>query len=394
MSTGPIMFNKAQGKLGNMVLAISKGQQIARAYAETNNTGGSKASYGQRFQRVKLPNLVNTYRVLKDFFRDAFQFKAPLVSDYNKFASYNLPYTTIYLPKEIAQRGASVIAPYLVTRGTLPQVSLFSGGSKIIWDASLDFVNSNVSANTKISELSTAFIRGNLHLQAGDMITFLYLYERSVVIPAEEGDIDYPEIVYEYKQFHLDPNDDNKVPSWVVDIMGGTSMKATEIRLANWMQGLAVIISRNERGKLLLSTSSIVVIGDYYTNKYSGPDAMATAMQSYGYRDAFLLESQPDVEPTPETPVSTITYSSIILYPSAEPKEISYIPSTKVTIKGVNLNKDDFSVRYYLVGGAQYDVTTSYTNNDVTFPVQVSHAHYTIKYKGVLLCEFDVTQDL
>lgn len=394
MSTGPIMFNKAQGKLGNMVLAISKGQQIARAYAETNNTGGSKASYGQRFQRVKLPNLVNTYRVLKDFFRDAFQFKAPLVSDYNKFASYNLPYTPIYLPKEIAQRGASVIAPYLVTRGTLPQVSLSDGGSKIIWDASLDFLQTNVSANTKISELSTAFIRGNLHLQAGDMITFLYLYERSILIPTEEGEIDYPEIIYEYRQFHLDPNDNNKVPSWVVDIMGGTSMKATDIRLANWMQGLAVIISRNERGKLLLSTSSIIVIGDYYMNKYSGPDAMATAMQSYGYRDAFLLESQPDVEPTPETPVSTITYSSIILYPSAEPKEISYIPSTKVTIKGTNLDKDNFAVRYYLVGGAQYDVTTSYTNNDVTFPVQVSHAHFTIKYKGVLLCEFDVTHDL
>ena len=123
MSKGNMLLGYAQGKVGSMVFGRRNGQQITRPY---NGAPRNPKARAQMSQRIKWPNLVNMWRLLKPWVQMGMQDKKTSQSDYNSFVSKNIGYTTAYMLKDEARAGATLLSDYLITSGTLGARSMTS----------------------------------------------------------------------------------------------------------------------------------------------------------------------------------------------------------------------------------------------------------------------------
>ena len=73
-------------------------------------------------QRMKWANVLAVYKCLKSYLKDAFETKSGGQTDYSCFMSTNLHAAPVYLPKDEVRMGADVVAPYVVSQGSLPAI--------------------------------------------------------------------------------------------------------------------------------------------------------------------------------------------------------------------------------------------------------------------------------
>jgi len=73
----------------------------------------------QMAQRTKKQNIVNLYGYIKPALKDNFQGKVGKQSDYSKFVGCNLSQQPVYLDQSDAAAGSCIVAPYIVSFGTL-----------------------------------------------------------------------------------------------------------------------------------------------------------------------------------------------------------------------------------------------------------------------------------
>lgn len=118
------MQGQASGKLGDTVLMVRNGQQLARVYTTSGARSGSAASESARVQRVKFgaaSNQWNAYRyVCTRMYRKG---RSSNQSDYNYFVKRNqtlLPYLT----KKENSDGVRMLQPGVFSEGTLGRISL------------------------------------------------------------------------------------------------------------------------------------------------------------------------------------------------------------------------------------------------------------------------------
>ena len=71
-------------------------------------------------------------------------------SDYNKFVSANLGKAPVYLTKQEAQAGASIVAPYEVTHGSIKSIKINGKGNQAVTDISLG--NLAITDETTVKE--------------------------------------------------------------------------------------------------------------------------------------------------------------------------------------------------------------------------------------------------
>lgn len=123
MSRGNILQGQASGKLGDTVLMVRNGQQLARVYTTSGARSGSAASESARVQRVKFgaaSNQWNAYRyVCTRMYRKG---RSSNQSDYNYFVKRNqtlLPYLT----KQENSDGVRMLQPGVFSEGTLGRLS-------------------------------------------------------------------------------------------------------------------------------------------------------------------------------------------------------------------------------------------------------------------------------
>ena len=276
MARGALFFNKARGKVGNVVLSVMGGQQISRAYNESNSNKGDNATELQREQRVKLGNLINVYRLLKKSELLAFATKDQKMSDYNAFIQANLSNNKIALTRDEFQQGFTLIGDYIVSKGGLGSIFVKTDDDffSINYNFSKDVDFSN---NKTLGYVSTALMNAIPWLADGDLFTLVLTRTTS------DGTTSVS-----YKQVKIDSTSTETFDG--TKLFYDTTYAANDLVTFTLDNGnAAVIVTRKVNGSVDASyskfdTSTITIVQNHMT-----PAAWLAAKQSYGYKETPML---------------------------------------------------------------------------------------------------------
>lgn len=286
-----IGLSKATNKLGNMVLSNRSGiGVVAREYvANPNNPRTTK----QMERRVKWANLVNFYRLSKGWMPKAFENKSAKQSDYNKFMSLNASNNPVSLTKDLADAGAVVMAPYVISYGSLQPVEIT--GRREEDDAylsniqiSFDF-GSDLTA-TAIADISASILANNPHIQQGDQISFISYQEKYV------GTV--PFATCRAFAFPIDVNNTNQtlgdyLPEWLCYAnaaegeIGVSYLGCRDLSKG----GFAWVLSRTIGGKIRVSTQRLYVDSGL-ADRFTSAAYEAESIASYGMSTQVFLDSR------------------------------------------------------------------------------------------------------
>lgn len=326
-----IVNAKISGNVGSMNFRRRGSKVVVAERSYANSSKGYGASYKQRLHRIRIANVSSVFRSIAAIEARAWQFKGENQSDANMFFAKNLANSPVFLTAEQAKNGAAVIAPYVVSEGTLPSLSqsfnadTFHTGIKVP-------VGWIVGQNT-IGALSMAIIANNEGVQNGDKFTFAKIQQTSSVINGKT----FPMLNVTYFELTLDANSVMSVASLPnYALMNFAVSEGNEIICNNGGDAAFAIHSRLLASKLYTSTqmvsmNSVQTIFEDFTS-----DAQkARAMDSYGYK--------PDVLLTPDmvgdlaeivASVKSVTYNNQPLVSGA-----SLQPGQKLVITGNKLNR-------------------------------------------------------
>lgn len=124
MSKGNILQGQASGKLGDTVLMVRNGKQIARVYTTAGARSGDAASEAARLQRVKFGSASNQWNCYKYVCTRMYRKgRTTTQSDYNYFVKRNnhlLPYLT----KAENADGVHMLQPGQFSEGNLGRIEL------------------------------------------------------------------------------------------------------------------------------------------------------------------------------------------------------------------------------------------------------------------------------
>lgn len=328
-----MLLGYARGKVGDVVFARLKGQQITRAY---NPNPNDKKSEAQVAQRVKLPSLVAFYQRNRTFFPYAFSTKKYKWSEYNAFVSANLlAGRNVYYAKGNLEQGYPVVAPFIMSRGNMQQVqALFSvppsAGSKryvvaggVVFDTTAEgAVDGAIGTDGRlnIGKASQMLINQNSFLQNGDMITFYVVATDKI---SEGGNIVEQNLGnanrYFTAQLTLDVTsteifEQNGLYLATTGYDSGTSY----LCLQDWLKtppanendttslytmlnkngvGACIVISRNTTSDVEVSYSEMHVNNNAkaYYDKFASDQAKAVAMESYQYNPDGMLKPRSNI---------------------------------------------------------------------------------------------------
>lgn len=159
------------GRLGGSVYYMLNGQNIARELASQVS---NPRTTSQMRQRMQWANLVNTYKANKGWMgKLSFENKPRTQSDYNAFMAANLGVDPVYINKQMADNDHAILAPYTMTRGSLPAIKLewSDGDSKFMSDIKLD--SEFAPTNATVADLSEQIVRNNPGWEYGDQLSII-----------------------------------------------------------------------------------------------------------------------------------------------------------------------------------------------------------------------------
>lgn len=274
------------GRVGGNVYYMNKGQNIARELAPAISNPQTAA---QQEQRMRWANLVSVYRANQPWQkRGAFESKKQTWSDYNAFVSANSKVSPVYLTKQQAEQGGAVVAPYIVTKGSLPSVALFSWEGQDVFCSDLYVGDLTISGTTTAAQLSAALRENNNGLQEGDQISFILNIQGS----NPDG---VPFITARYYEFIIDSSDNRTLADIGLEgvILDDTYEDMRRLCFAHdgAVCGGAIIISRTTSGNIKVSTQSLVLTQSMqtYLADYTSDAALQRAARSYGENEANFL---------------------------------------------------------------------------------------------------------
>lgn len=274
-----ILLQGSRKGVGEVVLYKLKGQQIMRSKASQVNNPRTSA---QMARRVKLANLVNFYRANREWMKKAFETKEQKQSDYNAFIGRNFNSSPVYLTKEEANQGTTIIAPYVVTRGSLVPYSFTTSMGLIISDLFVgnDFTLGN---DTTISEFSQAIIDNNENDRQGDQLSVVILKQQKA------GNQFY--CTTKAFEMILDPTSSELVKDFLpIEYMtiqdGAVAFDGTQ-----WAGGVVMCQSRTISGKTYVSTQSVECTEGAVYEGFSYESHGIPAMDSYGDSGEVFLDA-------------------------------------------------------------------------------------------------------
>ena len=171
--------------------------------------------------------------------------------------------------------GGSVLAPYQITRGTLPSVAMVkNSGGVLVSDIALGGLV--IGAETTVADLANAVIAYNAGFEAGDQVTFFYGQQTTDAVTG------IPRArIYGFKVM-LNPGDSTLLWEQVSEI-GFSSVDGKLGMSSSITDGAAVWVHSREDGTsgLKVSTQFLFVDSSVLAG-YQGSQAMAASANSYG----------------------------------------------------------------------------------------------------------------
>lgn len=263
---------------------VNKGQTLWRELAPSVTNPRTPA---QMSTRVRLANLVQLYKAGRGWMKAAFENKKQTQSDYNAFVSANLANANVYLTKQQVAAGAGVVAPVVITKGSLPPISMNRQTLGIMSDLNtgeLDDV-----ADLTVGELSTALIENNAGIQAGDQLSIIQYVQQT-------GTDGTPYAVCRAYEMLIDPTNSAIVNDYLGNlntILNGGDGNYLAISPSAPMGGYAYILSRTVGSTIRVSSQSIVLTADNTVYPlFTTQAAYDAAVASYGEGEAIFLSSE------------------------------------------------------------------------------------------------------
>ena len=291
----------AKQKIAGSVVYQLKGQTVQREQAASvaNPRTGAQMS-----QRLKLANLVAMYRANRAWMKiGAFENKLKTFSDYNAFVSANINANSVTLTKEQAAMGACVLAPYIVTKGTLPGINV-SYVNDLETFATDIYISSRltIDKNTTVADFSTEVLQNNNGLREGDQLLF--------VICSQTNKNGVPYVNTRYYEIILNSNDSTTLDSLglngviVEDLYAGNTLITFVAN--NSMSACTVVLSREVSGKVHVSTQSLVLSpsATTFNATFTTSAARANARASYGASDNYVLNTNYAGDSNPNVPLA------------------------------------------------------------------------------------------
>ena len=263
-------------RLAGAVWYNRKGETVVRELAAQVSNPKSAA---QMEQRAKLANMVAFYRANQFWMHwGAFQTKKSEWSDYNAFVSANMGMDAVYLTKQWAEAGATVVAPYIVSVGSLPRVNVTVVGDTLISDI---YVGSELTIvdNTPIGTISAAILANNNAIQEGDQI--------SIVVEIQQSTSQAPYVTARAFELIVDTQDTTTVAERGLEgltVEGSAGQESLGYTLPSENGGGTFILSREDSKGLRVSSQEIVLTAtqETYLASFKTSAAKAAYMQSYG----------------------------------------------------------------------------------------------------------------
>lgn len=329
MSKGNILQGQASGKLGDTVLMVRNGKQIARVYTTAGARSGEAASEAARLQRVKFGSASNQWQCYKFVCTRMYRKgRTTTQSDYNYFVKRNnllFPYLT----KAENADGVHMLQPGQFSEGNLGRIEMVhsyssslpeSGSVLRLFDTQISNI-SEVQWGATLGELKAAL---KVVYPRARKIT--YLFSEAVDLSLTEEDVQfvsqqvnhYPVIIDLYSE--LAPNENNAKIKQYFGVRTGSTFLSEIIKGHNDTQGMCssnnVIriwaTDQNEYEYLGNVALSIFAtddnVSDCYTSvlpanavdptrgvfavwsSYRSKDSLRIAADSYGYQSGVMRD--------------------------------------------------------------------------------------------------------
>lgn len=273
MSKNNMLLGYARGKVGDLVFARRLGQQTTRAY---NSKPRDAKTRSQVTQRVKIANVIAMYRALKNVCNHSFEGLGVGQSNYNAFVKANLTGNQVSLTKEAASLGACIVAPYLISRGSLASIIVEGTGADAVTNISVG--NLTISGTTTIGQFAKAIVANNAGIEHGDQLTYVSCVQQT---DANTGN---PVVVSGIYEVTLDSNSTDLLRKFIPEV--GSSVKNGFLAHGPLIGrgGFAWILSRKPvGGSLMVSTQRLILTSPDVYDEYVTESANTKAITSYGF---------------------------------------------------------------------------------------------------------------
>lgn len=271
-------------RLAGTVLYQSMGRTLQRELAPQVTNPRTPA---QMSTRVRLANLVQLYKAGRGWMKAAFENKKQTQSDYNAFVSANLAGANVYLTKQQVAAGAGVVAPVVITKGSLPPIAHTLQMGYIVSDISL---GGESILDETVGFLSQVIIENNPAIQAGDQLSLIQYIQQT-------GADGTPYVVCRAYEMILDPNNSAQWADYLPEYVGSYSISETEgalcVQDSAPMGGYAFVLSRTVGSTIRVSSQSIILTADNTVYPlFTTQAAYDAAVASYGEGEAIFLSSE------------------------------------------------------------------------------------------------------
>lgn len=269
-----LAIGKATGSMGGITYRTIGGETIS---SQKRGKATNKPSYLQARNLVSWANAVAMWQAFQGNDRPSFEDRAPRVSDFNEFIAASRS-TPVYLTRTEAQQGACVVAPYQVTRGSIPSVEVVTSGANGEVGTDISLGNLTIGESTTVAQLTNAILNNNEGFANGDAIICFVARQLTNTVTG------VPYVVVDEYKFTLDNTDNETLvsesdPNGVAFTTMASSDKLGMSQAVNG--GVVYIHTRLTTEGTQVSTQRMVVNNTLLAN-YQSDAKRNEAILSYG----------------------------------------------------------------------------------------------------------------
>lgn len=283
--------SQMQGSVGLYTYRMTKHGVVVSEKIQAKGNA-ARRSLAQAQIRLQMANLFHLFGNFENTLDGAFENKPSNQTDLNAFVKANFNLFPVYLTKDISAMGAAVVAPYQISRGSLPtiQTALMADG---VVRSNIALGNLTIDGDTSIAAFSQAVIENNMGYANGDQLSYFSLIQGSITV----GDLGgIPMVKVNRYEVTLDILDTTTklydvVARYGFSVVTDDNMKFLGCSGIPAVGGLAWVHSRGKGADMKVSTQFIVTNNVASLSSWTGVHALRKAADSYGgYSSAKFLE--------------------------------------------------------------------------------------------------------
>lgn len=284
------LLRKMDGSVGDLTFRKVNGQTVV---SEKVVKPANPQTTKQMYRRAQFLNVLAFGRLINTFNHPAFEAKPKTMSDINAFTQANLGIVPVFITKGDRLQGGCVVAPYQVTRGSLPALVLGHGTGDVAV-TNINVGSLSITNSTTVKAFSQAIVNNNEDWQMGDQLS-IYLFTQSV-----NSETNVPCVNMQAFEITL-AEGESAEEDVVRDLLPATVVSVVDNCIgagATVNGGIVYIHSRKAaNGKTLVSTQNVLCSNSILTNYQSAAQAQVS-MESLGWKpseEPFLTPNIDDI---------------------------------------------------------------------------------------------------